>query len=143
MSIVHMCTHENDDKPGLNKSRHGLGDVVTEHIGAPPDVPLEVADGVTLVTHLKLRSAILDPGLFCFDKSNLSTGTIPGQVTEGVPDSGGPVRALQPPHGVGVKALAFHFHRQVTRLKCILLASHFGRFIRRILRKCFGSNWFT
>ena len=63
----HLCTHENDDKPGLNKSRHGLGDVVTEHIGASPDVPLEVADGVTLVAHLKLRSAILDPGLFCFD----------------------------------------------------------------------------
>ena len=63
-----MCTHENDDKPGLNKSRHGLGDVITEHIGAPPDVPLEVADGVTLVTHLKLRSAILDPGLICFDR---------------------------------------------------------------------------
>ena len=65
---VHLCTHDNDDKPGLNKSRHGLGDVITEHIGASPDVPLEVADGVTLVTHLKLRSAILDPELFWFDR---------------------------------------------------------------------------
>ena len=37
--------------PSLNKSRHGLGDVVAQHIGAFPDVPLEVADGFTLVAH--------------------------------------------------------------------------------------------
>ena len=74
-----------------------------------------MTDSITLVTHLKLRSTILDPGLVV-SLSNLRTGTKPGQVTEGVPDSGGPVRALQPPHGVCVKALPFHFNRQVTSL---------------------------
>ena len=58
---------KNGHKPGLNESRHGLGDVVTEHIRASPDVPLEVADGVTLVAHLNLRRTILNPGLFYFD----------------------------------------------------------------------------
>ena len=58
----------NDVKPGLNKSRHGLGDVITEHIGASPDVPLEVTDGVALVAHLNLRCTVLDSGLgFTFD----------------------------------------------------------------------------
>ena len=66
-----ICVHtrlKNGNKPGLNKSRHRLGDVVTEHVGASPDVSLEVADVVTLVAHLQLRRAILDPGLFYFDQ---------------------------------------------------------------------------
>ena len=68
----------NGARPGLNKGRHGLGDVVSQHVRTPPDVPLEVANSITLVAHLKLRGTILNSG----------------QVTEGVPDSGGPVWAL-------------------------------------------------